>query len=81
MYTTPIGTIAIRMIGVVYAIRIKVVKIGVMANRVWRMNIGMFMSMISTSLENRLRILPSGVVSKKDIGACRTLSSSVSKRT
>lgn len=34
---------------------------------------GMFVSITSISLENLLMILPSGVVSKKDIGARRML--------
>ena len=33
--------------------------------------IGIWLSTISMSLENRLRILPRGVVSKKDIGDLR----------
>ena len=37
-------------------------------------NIGMLESMTSRSLDNLLRILPSGVVSKNDMGACNILS-------
>ena len=37
---------------------------------------GILASMISRSDENLLRILPVGVVSKKDIGACIVFSSS-----
>ena len=37
-------------------------------------NMGILESITSRSLDNLLRILPSGVVSKNDIGACNILS-------
>lgn len=57
-------------IGVVYDITITVAMRGDIANRYPLKNKGIFVSMVSMSLVNLFIILPRGVVSKNDIGAC-----------
>ena len=47
---------------------------GAMLNSQPLRNMGIFESMTSRSLDNLFRILPSGVVSKNDMGACNILS-------
>lgn len=66
---TPMGRMTVRNQGVEYEITTSTDKTlkNIMIQNL--MLIGSTLSITSTSLENRLRIRPSGVVSKKDMGS------------
>ena len=64
----------LRNMGVLYDIRIMVDTIVAIWNIQSRVNMGILVSSLSMSVEKRFRILPIGVVSKKDMGARSMLS-------
>ena len=75
-YTTLIGSITTKKIGVAIEITTMVLKTlnTVIINE--RKDLGIVSSIIFTSFENRFRIRPRGVVSKKDMGERRMFSRS-----